>query len=243
MDAAAADSTNINVDSLPVHIIDSSLRLPLIAVKITGNFRTRSSVILRELPVAIGDTLTDELVEKSQQRVYNIGLFNSVNVTILDDTIRGGAIMYIIVSERWYVFPQFVLGVRDRAWTGIFSKGSKLYAGLGGVDYNFLGLNEKLYAAFAAGYDPWVDAEWDKIALDKSQTFLLDISTNFSSTVNESDTTYTHGEAFNELSYDVSALLHYRATQQSYFFCRCRVSGSPSLQQQRWAYIESIGQR
>ena len=215
--ATATDTSRIGVDSSEARHDEPYHPLPLIAVKIAGNRITQSSVIMRELPLAIGDTLTEELLQESQERVYNIGLFNTAQVTAWSDSVRGGAVMYIIVSERWYIFPQLVLGVQDKAWTGIFSKGSKLYAGLGGVDYNFLGLNDKLDAAFAAGYDPWGDVEWDKIQLDNGQTFLLDISAATSRTTNESDTMYTR-LAFDEISYNLFTNLHYRATQTLTFF-------------------------
>jgi len=219
-----ADSALCNVfcaiDSIPSvenHHQDS-VHFPLREVKIVGNKVTKNKIITNELPVHIGDTLTEELVQESRQRVFNIGLFNSVDVIIWDDTIQAGAVMYILVSERWYIFPQFVLGVQDRAWTQIFTSGSKLYGGLAGVDYNFLGLNEKLYAGFVAGYDPWGDIDYDKIVLNDAQTLLLDFSLSTSRTVNESDTIYTHGQAFNEISYNASTTLHYRVNQRLTLF-------------------------
>lgn len=201
-----------------------SLRYPLRDIKIYGNRVTKDKIILHELPVHLGDTLTDEQVRESQQRVYNIGLFNSADVVLWNDTLTHSAIMYIVVSERWFIFPQIILGVKDRGWTDMFSKGSKLYGGLAGVDYNFLGRNEKLFAGGVLGYDPWADIEWDRIVLNDDQTLLLDLSLGTSRTLNESDTLYTQGQSFNEISYSASTQVHYRINQ------RLTVSGGASFQ-------------
>jgi len=186
-----------------------SLRYPLRDIKIYGNKVTKDYIILHELPVHPGDTVTQEQVRESQQRVYNIGLFNSTDVVLWNDTLTKSAIMYIVVSERWFIFPQIILGVKDRGWSGLFTKGSKLYGGLAGVDYNFLGRNEKLFAGGVLGYDPWADVEWDRIMLNDAQTLLLDVALATSRTLNQSDTLYTQGESFNEISYNGSAQLHY----------------------------------
>ncbi|HZV12592.1 MAG TPA: POTRA domain-containing protein [Candidatus Kapabacteria bacterium] len=201
-----------------------SLRYPLRDIKIYGNRITKDKIILHELPVHLGDTLTEEQVRESQQRVYNIGLFNSADVVLWNDTLTRSAIMYIVVSERWYIFPQIILGVKDRGWTDIFTKGSKLYGGLAGVDYNFLGLNEKLYAGGVLGYDPWADLEYDRIALNRDQTLLLDLSLSTSRTLNQSDTLYTQGLSFNEISYNATGQMHWRVNQ------RLTVSGTAGFQ-------------
>ena len=73
-----------------------------------GNVKTKSNIIFRELPYAIGSNIpTDSLSilnTIAQQQLYNTSLFN--DVTVSTEFIDSGHIdIRIKVSERWYFFP------------------------------------------------------------------------------------------------------------------------------------------
>src|ERR1035437_9385860 len=121
------------------------LRRPVHQIHIIGNNKTTEGTILRESTFDPGDSVNEDDLVETQHRIYNLGLFNSVLVSGLRDSITGFLDVYVLVSERWYIWPQFSIGVKDRDWAHTFSAGSKLFVGLGVVHYNVRGRREKLF--------------------------------------------------------------------------------------------------
>ncbi|MGD0589776.1 MAG: BamA/TamA family outer membrane protein [Bacteroidota bacterium] len=115
-------------------------------IQILGNQTTKEYVILREMSIQPGDTLTQEAIERDRNNIYNLGLFNKVDVEY--SVHQNVASVFVIVSERWYFVPYPILGMKYR-------DPSKLYYGAGVMDQNFRGRNEKVYASFGFGYDRW----------------------------------------------------------------------------------------
>ena len=115
-------------------------------IQIFGNQTTKEYVIFREMSIHPGDTLTQAAIERDRNNIYNLGLFNKVDV---EYSVRQNiASVFVIVSERWYFVPYPILGMKYR-------DPSKLYYGAGVMDQNFRGRNEKVYASFGFGYDRW----------------------------------------------------------------------------------------
>lgn len=115
-------------------------------IQILGNHTTMEYVILREMSLQPGDTLTQEVIERDRNNIYNLGLFNKVDVEY--SVHQNNATVFVIVSERWYFVPYPILGMKYRDL-------SKLYYGAGVMHQNFRGRNEKLYANMVFGYDRW----------------------------------------------------------------------------------------
>jgi outer membrane protein assembly factor BamA len=116
-------------------------------VAVVGNSHTKDFVILREMTLKPGVPITRALMEYDQSRIYSLRLFNQVQLRIIPTSSPGTANLIVEVSERWYIFPFPIFGIRDRDW-------SKVYYGLGLLHANFRGRNEKLFASLIAGYDP-----------------------------------------------------------------------------------------
>jgi len=134
--------------SIPVHaqVIPDSL-LIVRSIEVLGNAKTKESVILREMSIQIGDTLTQGAIDTDRNNIYNLGLFNKVDIEYAVQ--QNLASVYVIVSERWYFIPYPIVGIKHR-------DPSKLYYGAGIVHNNFRGRNEKVYANLCFGYDRWV---------------------------------------------------------------------------------------
>jgi outer membrane protein assembly factor BamA len=115
-------------------------------IQIVGNRTTKEYVILREMSLRSGDTLTQAALERDRDNIYNLQLFNKVDVDYTVDQNR--ATVVVTVSERWYFIPFPILGMKYR-------DPSKLYYGAGVVHENFRGRNEKLFASICFGYDRW----------------------------------------------------------------------------------------
>lgn len=124
---------------------DSTLYVKRIVVD--GNEMTKEYIILREMSVKVGDTISPEALQQDQKRIYGLQLFNKVDVSYT--TEGDGATVLVHVHERWYFFPFPIFGFKYRDT-------DKIFYGAGVVHQNFRGRNEKLFGSFALGYDRWV---------------------------------------------------------------------------------------
>ena len=117
------------------------------SIRVTGNDLTKDYIILREMSEQVGDTLNAGRIEYDKKRIYNLALFNRVDIDY--EVKEGGADLVVRVDERWYLYPFPILGFK-------YGDLKKVYYGLGFVHTNFRGRNEKVYFSFAWGYDRWL---------------------------------------------------------------------------------------
>lgn len=147
------------------------------SIIVSGNKTTDTNVILREMRHRVGEQLRPELLQYDRDRIYSLGLFNRVEIYHLINENR--ATIFVDVHERWYVFPVPIFGMIDRDW-------SKLYYGLGVMHNNFRGRNEKLWAGFALGYDPWLSALYNNPSVFGKDALFFETQFVFTNTENRS---------------------------------------------------------
>ena len=123
---------------------------------VNGNKQTEKEVILREILLHPGDVYSDSLRRISADRLYNLQLFNYVEIIPIPDHNR--VALWVNVTERLYFYPVPVLRLEDRDW-------AKITYGLGVVHTNLRGRNEYLFAEAVFGnrpgyavkyYNPWI---------------------------------------------------------------------------------------
>ena len=124
------------VDSTSVRFIRS--------IRIEGNNVTQPYVILREMSLHAGDTLSTASLERNQDRIYNLGLFNKVSIAHRDSADVTDIVVNVV--ERWYIWPAPIFSLRS----GDVSTASY---GLQLMDQNFLGRDERISASYSTGYD------------------------------------------------------------------------------------------
>ncbi|MBN8578563.1 MAG: hypothetical protein J0L66_16590 [Cytophagales bacterium] len=120
-------------------------------ILIVGNKVTHDKIILRELSVKPADTISTnrlaEVVLKDQQKIYNLRLFNKVEVRWYSVTNQQIDLL-IEVSERWYTFPVPIFELSDRNfnewWQNYNHDWRRVNYGLRLYKYNFRGRNETL---------------------------------------------------------------------------------------------------
>jgi len=153
-------------------------------VLISGNFVTRDMVIRSELLFATGDTLTANIISKSQRQVFNLQLFNSVVISaktfvpfesssisapqeqpcrlhgqqMANQLNRNYTVLLITVFERWYLFPVPKVDLRGISITRWVKNPtiSNFNIGMSLQHRNFSGFGDLLSASFGLGYDPFV---------------------------------------------------------------------------------------
>jgi len=94
---------------------------PIADIRFVGNRTTRPRIMLQEMFVSAGDPADPDLIERSRQAIMDLGLFRTVQADLLpgDD----GPVLYISVTEKYYVFPLPSLG---RSGDGDISYGADI---------------------------------------------------------------------------------------------------------------------
>lgn len=168
-------------------------------VVVTGNESTKDFVIVREMSLHPGDTITAESIEYDKNRIYSLGLFNRVTIDVVPSG-DGHAALEVHVHERWYLYPYPILGIKDRDW-------SKVYAGLGVIHMNFRGRNEKLIGSCALGYDPWVSVVYRNPFLTSDGAHFLETRIVYTKTRNKSILAQVTPDNFDEHQMNVGLTL------------------------------------
>jgi outer membrane protein assembly factor BamA len=180
-----------------IKIFISSLLLLLIAayinaqelivskIIITGNNKTKTKIIFRELEFKLGDTLSQEIYllkkKKSSENLMNISLFNFV--TISDTIVNGNNLnINVDVVERWYIWPIPVFDIADRNFNTWWKTKDfdRVNYGIDVMIYNFRGRNETVDFLFSLGYDEKYGIGYKIPYINKKQTLGLFFKTEYS---------------------------------------------------------------
>ncbi len=143
---------------------------------ITGNKKTRTQIILRELGFEKGTAVLpvyiEELLIRAKQQLINTSLFLSVTVTkeYITDT---AVIISIALKERWYIFPAPVFSLADKNlnlwWNQQRRSLKRVSYGLA-LDYkNVSGYNDNLSVGFQTGYNPSWGVFYNRPNMGKKQ--------------------------------------------------------------------------
>lgn len=138
---------------------DSVKKICVRNIIVSGNKRTKLSIILRELPFEKGDSLVvaqlSTQLEQARRQVYNTSLFERVMVNAIN--VPGAGINITIdVHERWYILPvpQFQLVDRNfNVWWKTFHRSlNRVNYGIKFTHNNFTGNRDKLNIFLINGY-------------------------------------------------------------------------------------------
>ena len=143
-------------------------------IAISGNNKTKESVILRELPFQSGEIYNlSDLVKEfeiARKQLLNTALFHEVVVAL--KKFEGNNIdILVAVKERWYLFPVPYIKFVDRninQW--IVEQNAKLDRinyGLKILYNNVSGRNDKLNLYLINGYTKQISLSYDRPYIDK----------------------------------------------------------------------------
>jgi outer membrane protein assembly factor BamA len=107
-----SSAQNVNdINNITANLLsgkDSSAKIIIHNISISGNKKTKEYIIRREMQLKAGDTLSvasfKEELQKLQQQVYNTNLFLEVKPE-LNEIAPGIVDINLAVKERWYIFP------------------------------------------------------------------------------------------------------------------------------------------
>ncbi len=161
--------TFFNMPKKPVHLL-------LRKIEMKGNEVIRKRVLVRELSVDEGDVISTDsllyLVEENKLRLENLTIFNEVEIKVVR-TSADEMDWYILLKERFYVFPQVTFQLADRNfnvwWYEQHHNLNRVNIGLTGIDKNVTGNLDVLTATVQAGYTQKLALSYTKPYIDKDQ--------------------------------------------------------------------------
>lgn len=158
------------------------------SISVSGNKKTKTPVILREMTVKEGDTLSaGELknhLKESQEEVYNTSLF--LNVNLITHLHQNRLYVEIVVEERWYIFPVPFFQLADRSfneWIKTYHGDlSRISYGLMFTHFNFTGHKDRLALIFINGFKRNISFEYTAPGINKSLTTGIKVGAGFEQT-------------------------------------------------------------
>jgi outer membrane protein assembly factor BamA len=202
-------------------LVDTTIfRIDSIAV--TGNRITNIKIILRELPVKKGDSITaleiPKLIEKGKENLTNTLLFNFITIDTL--SLRPGGLVYRVnVAERWYLWPFPIFEISDRNFNSWWQKKdlSRINYGVYLVYDNFRGRHESIKLLLRFGFDQRYMISYIKPWINRSQTLGLSGGIGFSrnhtvawGTLNDKLQYYKSGDAYAYKNLNAGIKIKYR---------------------------------
>jgi outer membrane protein assembly factor BamA len=150
---------NIVADSIFISLQDSTTKLHIKNIVVTGNRVTKEYIILREIPFKPGDSLgissLNATLEQARQQVYNTTLFTEVKFETIVLSAYDITVM-VTVRERWYIYPipQFKLVDRNfNEWIKTYNASfTRVNYGLKFVHYNLSGRRDQLRIYLLNGF-------------------------------------------------------------------------------------------
>jgi outer membrane protein assembly factor BamA len=143
-------------------------------IAISGNKKTKESIILRELPFQSGEIYNlSDLVKEfeiARKQLLNTALFHEVVVALKG--FEGNNIdILVAVKERWYLFPVPYIKFVDRnlnQWiVEQHAKLDRINYGLKILYNNVSGRNDKMNLYLINGYTKQISLSYDRPYIDK----------------------------------------------------------------------------
>lgn len=146
-------------------------------IRITGHRITRESVILREIGLHPGDTVsiadTASLREQSRLRLVNLPVFTTVRIAWRPDSGSTGLVMEVFLRERFPIIPAPVFQLADRNfnvwWYEMNRDLKRINLGITLTNNNFRGNLEQLALTVQAGYTQRLGISYVRPYIDRTQ--------------------------------------------------------------------------
>lgn len=151
-------------------------------IYISGNGKTKESIILREIPFKAGDEYSLSVLvnkfEDARRQLMNTALFHEVIVAL--KSFDGYYVDILVdVRERWYLFPFPYFKLVDRNFNQwLVEQKARLDRANYGIKVlydNATGSNDKLNFWLMDGYTKQVSANYDRLYVDKKMKWGMNV--------------------------------------------------------------------
>ena len=144
-------------------------------INISGNKKTKESIILRELDLVVGDSIKKEDLEKrldlNRRKIINTNLFVTVEVK-LTQIIDNQVVIDIKLQEQWFLLGYPIFQIIDRNYAEWWQRGADLSRTTYGIDLihsNFRGRAERINLRLESGFTQRIDVGYRIPYIDKAQ--------------------------------------------------------------------------
>lgn len=164
------------VPELPSAVQADTSYVVVTDIAISGNSRTKASIISRELTFKVGDTLSTvflpEIIKRSRNNVFNTNLFLTTEVTT-NNTAENGVVINVTVKERWYLLVLPILFLADRNFNEWWYERERdlrrLTYGVQIRHFNLTGNNDQLALRAYGGFIPFISLSYNRPYIDRRQ--------------------------------------------------------------------------
>lgn len=154
---------------------DTTLSKTIKSIEITGNTKTKTSIILRELSFQVDSVSTEENfqnyhIPRSISNLKNLNLFNDISIVLTE--FDNNWTVKITVIEKWYLWPIPFVEFADRnfnQWYTLDLDPGRTNFGLYLFKYNLFGLNHTLKLTAGTGYTNTFGLEYRAPYIDKKK--------------------------------------------------------------------------
>lgn len=202
---------------------DSNRVLKIEAIQIAGNKTTRDFIMLREMNLKPGDTVSEnnlaEFIEKKRTRLLNMQLFSMVDISaVYPNDLDSSIDLHIQVREVLYWLPKPIFSLADRNfnvwWVEQHKALNRTNIGFELTRVNFRGRDERMNLILQLGYNKLFNLSYRIPYVNKAMTLGL----------NAGFTWGTGRETFYQTS--ENKLLFYANNQYPYKNWQARVGAS-----------------
>ncbi len=171
---------------LLIQLVSAQNRYVVRSIRVEGNSKTKTYIILRELDFKLGDTLQEsdvmKVLEYSRNMVFNTGLFNTVD--LLSDSSEGFLDIQIKVSERWYIWAYPTVTYADRNFNIWWESKdfSRINSGINIRHRNFRGRAEVLNLKLVVGYRNQAEIDYYVPFINGKRSLGMQVQTGYTST-------------------------------------------------------------
>lgn len=156
-------------------------------INITGNVRTKTTVILREMSIAEGDQLCADSLERilhlNYQRLYNLNIFTDIKITA-DTSNTQSIVINLALKEQWFIIPQADVQLADRNvnvwWNEHNHDLSRINLGVYLLHKNLSGRLDRLTLSTHFGYTQQLTATYFRPYIDRAQKQGIGFGAGFS---------------------------------------------------------------
>ncbi len=171
----------------PIFLLGQNGNVIIDEIFIEGNKRTLDRIILRELDIKTGDTISLEVLtgelERNSLLLMNTSLFSKAKINIKNWKEDYKIDLTVELIEAWYIYPLPLFELADRnfnVWWSEFNRDlSRVNYGMHFYHSNFTGRRDyfKIHAQF--GYTRKYEIRYTFPYLNKKQTLGLDFVSNY----------------------------------------------------------------
>lgn len=163
-------------------ITAATKKIKIETIIVSGNKKTNTKIILRELVINQGDSTyisnLEYIKNRSQQNLINTSLFNFVTISDSINPQTQQCVLLIDVKERWYIWPQIIFEVQDRNFNQWWLSKDLFRINYGAaLDFNnFTGNKDVLSLIARFGYTERLGFSYRIPYINKAQTIGLNVS-------------------------------------------------------------------